>query len=203
MAGDIQPNEPEEIDTIHKAMVAVMREIGAIGKDQKNRQQGFNFRGIDDVYNTLHPIKAKYGIYDVVEVMEERSEERTTSKGTVLIYRIIRMKTTFYHTSGESVAVITMGEGMDSGDKAATKAMSIAHKYAQLTAFNIPTKEDKDPDLERPERADGSDGLARKDANWSPKNQKHIDWVNKAFETNSVPFAKWDEIGELFSGLKG
>ena len=41
-----------------------------------------------------------------------------------------------------------VGEGMDSGDKAANKAMAIAHKYALLQTFCIPTEEQKDPDAE-------------------------------------------------------
>ena len=40
--------------------------------------------------------------------------------------------------------------GMDSGDKATTKAMAIAFKYACFQVFCIPTEEMKDPDAETP-----------------------------------------------------
>jgi hypothetical protein len=133
---------------IHEKMIAVMAEVGAIGKDSRNQQQGFNFRGIDTVYNELHDIMAQQGIYTIPEVLEERSEERQTKNGGTLIYRILKIKYTFFAEDGTNVVCVVIGEGMDSGDKAASKAMSIAHKYALLQAFCIPTKEQKDPDAE-------------------------------------------------------
>jgi hypothetical protein len=42
---------------------------------------------------------------------------------------------------------------MDSGDKSSNKAMSVAHKYALLQAFCIPTKDIDDPDAETHEVA--------------------------------------------------
>ena len=43
---------------------------------------------------------------------------------------------------------MTLGEGMDSGDKASNKAMAIAYKYALFQVFCIPTEEMTDPDGE-------------------------------------------------------
>ena len=42
---------------IYKAIPAIMDEIGHIGKDKKNQQQGFMFRSIDQVMNTMKPRK--------------------------------------------------------------------------------------------------------------------------------------------------
>jgi hypothetical protein len=42
---------------------------------------------------------------------------------------------------------------MDSGDKATNKAMSVAHKYALIQVFAIPTADDKDPENESPQPA--------------------------------------------------
>jgi hypothetical protein len=47
-----------------------MREIGAIGKDSKNAQQGFMYRGIDAVMNALNPVMAKLGLFLCPEVLE-------------------------------------------------------------------------------------------------------------------------------------
>jgi len=52
---------------------------------------------------------------------------------------------------GSSVALEVIGEGMDSADKATNKAMAIAHKYALLQAFMIPTEDMTDPDATTPE----------------------------------------------------
>ena len=135
---------------IHTAILNAMADIDAIGKDKRNQQQGFQFRGIDDVYNRLHPILAKHRIYSTPEVLEERSEERKTAKGGNLIYRILKVRYTFFTDDGTNVSTTVMGEGMDSGDKASNKAMAVAHKYALLQLFCIPTEDMVDPDAETP-----------------------------------------------------
>ena len=46
------------------------------------------------------------------------------------------------------MSCVVVGEGMDSGDKASNKAMSVALKYACFQLFMIPTEEMVDPDAE-------------------------------------------------------
>ena len=133
---------------IYEAISAVMQDVGAIGKDTKNTQQGFMFRGIDAVMNALQPALLKNHIFVVPEVLEQTREERQTSKGATLLYSILWMRYTFYAEDGSSVSATVIGEGMDSGDKASNKAMSIAFKYACFQVFCIPTEEMKDPDAE-------------------------------------------------------
>ena len=67
-----------------------------------------------------------------------------SQKGGTLIYSICRIKYTFYAEDGSNVSAVVIGEGMDSGDKATNKAMSIAFKYACFQVFCIPTEEMKD-----------------------------------------------------------
>jgi len=100
---------------IYQAMAEVMKDVEAISKDQQNKQQGFKFRGIDDVYNAVHPIFAKHGVFTVPTVLAERTEERQTRSGGNLIYRILTMKYTFFASDGSSVEAVVIGEGMDSG----------------------------------------------------------------------------------------
>jgi hypothetical protein len=47
---------------------------------------------------------------------------------------------------GSKHTVVTVGEAMDSGDKASNKAMSAAYKYAAFQTFCIPTEGDNDAD---------------------------------------------------------
>ena len=136
-------------DGISKGIQLVMDEIGAIGKNKRNTMQGFNFRGIDDVMNTLHPLLAKANIFIVPNVLEIQREERTNAKGTTLIYTLAKVEYTFTSTEDRSTVTATVyGEGMDSGDKSLNKAMSIAMKYACFQVFCIPTEEMVDPDKE-------------------------------------------------------
>lgn len=150
---------------IYECMGAIMRDMVAIGKISRNEQQGFYYRSIDAVYNSLNPLLAKHGVFTMPEVLGKDRSERTNSKGTVLAFTCLRMKYTFYAPDGSSVSCVVEGEGMDSGDKSSNKAMAIAHKYALLQTFCIPTEEQKDPDAEvheiapDPRRAVVMDGL--------------------------------------------
>lgn len=134
--------------SIFESISKVMGEIGAVGKNTKNQQQGFMYRGIDAVMNAINPALVKHKVFVVPEVLEQTREERTNAKGTTLIYSIIKVKYTFYAEDGTSVSATVIGEGMDTGDKATNKAMSIAFKYACFQVFCIPTEEMVDPDAE-------------------------------------------------------
>ena len=125
-----------------------MQMIGAIGKDSRNQQQGFAYRGIDAVMNALNPVMSKLGLFICPEVLEQTREERTNKNGTNLLYSILKIKYTMYAPDGSNVSCIVIGEGMDTGDKASNKAMSIGLKYACFQLFMIPTEEFVDPDAE-------------------------------------------------------
>ena len=133
---------------IYAAISAAMADISAIGKDKYNQQQGFNFRGIDDVMNALKPILTKNKIFTVPQVLEQARESKVTTKGGELRYSLLKIAFRFYTTDGSFVEAVTLGEGMDSGDKASNKAMAIAYKYALFQVFCIPTEEMTDPDGE-------------------------------------------------------
>lgn len=138
---------------IYESITKIMEEVPAIGKEKVNKQQGFKFRGIDDVMNALQPLLAKNKVFIVPEILEQTREERTTSKGGNLIYSICKIKYKFYAEDGTFIEAITIGEGMDSEDKATNKAMAIAMKYALFQVFCIPTEEMKDPDGDTPDES--------------------------------------------------
>lgn len=137
-------------EKIYPALCATMKDIGAIGKNGRNQKQGYSFRGIDAVYNALQPALIKNKVFVVPEVLDQTREERNTQNGGNLIYSILKVKFTFYAEDGSSVSAVVVGEGMDSGDKASNKAMSVAFKYACFEVLCIPTEEMKDPDSETP-----------------------------------------------------
>lgn len=138
--------------SVYKAISAVARDMAEVGisKDRENRQQGFAFRGIDQVYNALAPMLAKHGLVILPRITERTVTERVTQKGAVLLYVVVKAEFDFVATEdGSSHTVVTYGEAMDSGDKATNKAMSIAYKYAAFQTFCIPTEQTAvDPDAE-------------------------------------------------------
>lgn len=135
---------------IYEAITSIMSEGYAIAKNKRNTQQGFQYRGIDDVMNTFQPLLAKYRVFLAPEVLEQQRQERITKDGKTLLYSILRMKYTFCAEDGSSVSAVVIGEGMDSGDKASNKAMAVAMKYAMFQVFCIPTEEMPDPDEDTP-----------------------------------------------------
>ena len=143
-----------EKKTIYESIPLIMQEIGAIGKKQTNKDQKFNFRGIDDVYNQAQPLFAKHKVFTVPFILDEKTEERKARSGNTLIYRVLTMQYRFYAEDGSFVEARVVGEGMDTGDKAGNKAMAIAHKYAILQVLQIPTEDMIDPDIESPEASE-------------------------------------------------
>ena len=175
---------------IYKAIIGVMAEINAIGKDRKNQQQGFAYRGIDDVMNELHAALTKNKVFVVPEVLnEERSTGKTRSGGD-LFYTRLKIRFTFYTDDGSSVSAVVIGEAMDSGDKASNKALSIGLKYAMLQVFCIPTEDEKDPDAQSPQPQAGT----MKPAKPAPK-KAAFDFTPKGGETTP---AEKKELVEIF-----
>jgi hypothetical protein len=133
---------------IYSLIGKAMADIGAIEKKDKNPQQGWKYRGIDAVYNSLNPVMAKYGLFVLPEILKQEREERKNAKGNAIIYTILTIKYTMYAPDGSNVSCVVVGEAMDTGDKSANKAMSAALKYAMFQLFMIPTEELQDPDAE-------------------------------------------------------
>ena len=134
---------------VYQAINAVQAELAKAGitKDKRNQQQGYNFRGIDDVYNALSPLLAKHGLCILPRILTRDVQERQTQKGGVLFYVTVEAEFDFVAAEDGSTHVVrTFGEAMDSADKATNKAMSAAYKYAAFQAFAIPTEADNDAD---------------------------------------------------------
>lgn len=137
-----------EKKNIYETIILVMDEVGVIGKEKRNKSQGFMYRGVDDVMNALNPAFIKHRLFMVPEVLEQSREERKTKSDGNLIYSVCKVKYTFYAEDGSFIEAVVVGEGMDSGDKASNKALAVAFKYACFQIFCIPTEEMKDPDEE-------------------------------------------------------
>jgi hypothetical protein len=140
-----------ETKLIFKKLTQILSEVEAVGKNKTNAQQNYKFRGIDDMYNALHPVFSKHGVIIASEVVDSQREERQTKSGGILLYSVINVKFTFYAEDGSSVSSTIQGEAMDSGDKATNKAISAALKYALMQMFLIPTEDKIDTEYQSPE----------------------------------------------------
>jgi hypothetical protein len=118
-----------------------------IGKNRSNSQQGYSFRGIDDVYNALSGALAGADLCILPRMTERTVDERQTKTGGTLFYVTVCADFDFVSARDGSRHTVTMyGEAMDSGDKATNKAMSAAYKYCAMQVFCIPTEGMPDAD---------------------------------------------------------
>jgi len=133
-----------------------MSEIKSVGKNNTNTQQGYKFRGIDDMINALYPCLVKHEVFMTPKVVKEDREVREVhrSNGKVGYDKHVHLQVeyTFHAVDGSSITIgpIT-SEGLDSGDKATNKALSAALKYALIQTFAIPTEDMEEADNTSPE----------------------------------------------------
>lgn len=144
-------------ETVYQKIAAVQSELAKVGisKSRKSQAPGqsYDFRGIDEVYNTLAPLMADYGLCILPRIVAHSLTERgKTRNGAAIFSAIVSAEFDFVSADDGSIHVVrTMGEAMDSSDKATNKAMSAAYKYAALMTFAIPTEGDNDADAHTPE----------------------------------------------------
>lgn len=138
--------------TVIEALSAVMGSVQGVRKADRNEQQRFMFRGIDAVMNAVGPALRTHGVVVVPLAEEMTSETYETSKGTQMRNVTIRIRWRFYGPAGDFIEAVSIGEAADSGDKAVSKAHSVAYRTVLLQALCIPTDE-PDPDASSHERA--------------------------------------------------
>jgi hypothetical protein len=134
---------------VYQAICAITEAMShtGIAKDRKNTMQGYQFRGIDDVYAAISPLLAQHRLCILPRVVDRSVTEHQTAKGGTLFYTVVKVEYDFVHAEDGSKHTVTMiGEAMDSGDKSSNKAQSAAYKYACFQAFCIPTEGDNDAD---------------------------------------------------------
>lgn len=200
--------------SVYKAINAVQAELAkeGISKDRRNDQQGYKFRGIDDVYNALAPLLAKHGLCILPRVISREVVERVNKKETVLFYVTVGVEFDFVCAEdGSKHTITTYGEAMDSGDKATNKAMSAAYKYACMQAFSIPTEGDNDADAQTHEVAprkfpspvtSAMEGVKVDQAKIDKVASALVDFHTMAQTGTDTAYAAWETIETLESDEK-
>ena len=207
-AGPTPANTPK----VYGAIAKVMAEIGRTGisKTRDNQQQGYKFRGIDDVYNAMSGLLANAGLCVLPRVLKREVTERATQKGGVLFYVCLDMEFDIVAAEdGSKHTIAVAGEAMDSADKATNKAMSAAYKYACMQVFCIPTEGNPDADAETHEvaaKAIAEDcWIFLQDAAQMGEAELRKAWRELKPETRdtitSAHTAKWETLKALAAGV--
>ena len=142
---------------VQQAWAAVMEDVRALGKDQRNNTGGgFNFRGVDDVMNAVGPALRTHGVSVIPTAVDLRTRDAQTTTGKAAHETMVVVQYAIYGPAGDSMPGAAAGESLDSGDKATPKAMSVAYRTFLLQSLCLPTHE-VDPDAQTFDRAQAPD----------------------------------------------
>lgn len=194
---------------IYELMSAVMADIGAVGKGDRNDQQNYSFRGVDRVMNAVHAAMTQHGVTVTPEVLGKEFSGYRTRNGAEMRVAVLTVRYTFWAPDGSSVQVVTVGEASDSADKATNKALSAAIKYALLHTFVVPTEDvvREDADRTTEERGARTIDLGRyinRELSRSEREALRAEWTSKyGFKTNAVPFDREQDCIALIDSFVG
>lgn len=127
---------------IYAALAAAKREVGTVGKNGQVTEYGsYAYRRFDDVLNAVAGPLDKHGIVLAPNVTAH-SERFDGKKHFVRI----AMQCTFFCDDGSSMTASSIGEAFDVGDKAATKAQTVALRIILCSVLNIAYDDMQDPE---------------------------------------------------------
>jgi len=183
---------------IHEALVQVRKEVGSIAKSERNTSQNFFFRGIDAILNKVGPAMVDQGVNCYPEIKSLESRDVVTKSGTKMREITVWVAYRYVGPEGDDVVVTVPGEASDAGDKAVSKAMSVALRTAHLQALQIPTRE-TDPDTTSMTR--GVDTLAQVKADiWAQARKRG--WITQGesgeeYQELHDDYALWSQGGDI------
>lgn len=147
-ANPVPERKPPAILAAIQSVKAALASAG-VGKDRRNTEQNFQFRGIDDILNALAPLMATHQMAVFPAVEDAQWSQVETNNGKKV--NRVTMKIRFVFTSlidGSSINSVIPSEASDYSDKATNKAISFALKYACITVFCIPVVGNEDGDFQ-------------------------------------------------------
>lgn len=123
-----------------RKFLALMNAVDSLGKDKQASQEmgGYAFRSIDAAMDAVGHGMRQVGLIMRSEVIK-RDEVKTVVNGRVWTSVSAEMRYVFVDPDdGSEHAIEMVGEGRDLGDKATSKAVSMALKYGLLQSLCIP-----------------------------------------------------------------
>lgn len=156
-APDGVDDDPVEVP-VHVALSRAMRDIRQIAKKDQftgGNAGTYSFRGVDRVVNACAPILRKHGLIAIPSVRSAEHRDVQRVGGGRSHECVVTMAYYWVGPRGDLLPepTVTMGEALDTADKATSKAQSVAWRTCLIQMFAIPTG-DPDPDSQRIERGD-------------------------------------------------
>ena len=160
-------DQPKTGSPVAIALLSVLKSDLYVQKAGMNREQNYRYAAETDFLEAVRPKLAAAGVvmtpsYEVIE-----THEGATKAGTPNVRITLAGTFTFTHAeTGDTLNVVTIGQGVDTQDKAAYKAMTGALKYALRQTFLIETGDD--PEKDSPEEHPPARASAPSPANRPP-----------------------------------
>ena len=135
---------------IYQRMAKITEEVGFVKKGltiQITKDKSYKAVSEGDVLAAAKPLEDKYGVYSYpfARVIKE-SGTVTSQYGTVS--QFLRIETIYRFVNidnpSEFVDEVSLGDGIDTGDKAPGKAMTYSDKYSLMKGYKIETGDDPD-----------------------------------------------------------
>ena len=136
--------------SVHERWAWVLANLPAIGKDSRNTQQDFKYRGIEAVLNELKPLFGKAGVFVIPARQKAEYGSYTTGRGTLMNTCKIQAMWQIWGVKGDHFTAETVGEASDTFDKGTSKAQTAAFKYLLWPGLAI-AYDNVDNDGETPE----------------------------------------------------
>ena len=135
-----------EVKKIYEALVKIEDSLMKTGIAKSKQTTGggnYKYRGIDQVYEAVSPLLVENKV--IIRPMSiVREEDSQAGK-----FRLVRLMVTYQAIcaeDGSTMEFMGIGEGCDTSDKAAGKALSYAYKTALFQLFAIPVEGQDDTD---------------------------------------------------------
>ncbi|MCK9320248.1 ERF family protein [Methanoculleus sp.] len=136
---------------IYQKLLAISTEVNRVAKNLSVKAGGETYKAVGegDVLAAVKPLEDSYNVYSYPvsrEITESGIHE--TKSGTKMLFMREKVVYRFVNTDNPSefVDMESIGDGMDTQDKAPGKATTYADKYALLKAYKIQTGDDPDKD---------------------------------------------------------
>jgi hypothetical protein len=151
---DTTSADPPQV-SVFIAWARVMRDVQAVAKAGLYNGGGtrYNFRGVDQMINAFGPACRRHGVIVTPHRITPSHAPATSKAGaamrettSVIIWRVYGPDGTFFEGASE-------GESLDSADKGAAKAQSVALRAFLIAAGLVPT-DTPDPDSQHVERGE-------------------------------------------------
>ena len=124
---------------LHEKILAIMRDVQYLAKDDTVEFGKTKYKALSEekVTAIMRTEAVKYNV--VVYPIKQRWERTGQISHVDVVYRIVNGD-----DPTDYIEVVSCGDGADTQDKGAGKAMTYAYKYMWLRTFALPTGEDPD-----------------------------------------------------------